>query len=204
LQEAVPEAERVVAPPATENLKAAKWRLAVDLLAQTPDRLMDSSIGTDAMLTDHEPSTTHPSPCPQHKKSVARFLKQVNAQEFSSELAVKYQKRFEKSGPKMFTFLDHDGVPWNNTNAEHAIKRFAKYRKNTDGYFTERSLKEYLILASVLETCEFNNVNVLKFLLSREMTLEGLLRMSGRKRQSQTSLPAGLPADASPAIGSSP
>src|ERR1039457_1650752 len=38
LQEAVPEAERVVAPPATENLKAAKWRLAVDLVPRTPDR----------------------------------------------------------------------------------------------------------------------------------------------------------------------
>ena len=37
LQEGVPETERVVAPPATENLKAAQWRLAVDLLAQTPD-----------------------------------------------------------------------------------------------------------------------------------------------------------------------
>ena len=37
LQEAVPETERVFAPLATENLKAAKWRLAVDLLAQTPD-----------------------------------------------------------------------------------------------------------------------------------------------------------------------
>src|ERR1035438_2974071 len=36
LQEAVPETERVIAPPATESLKAAKWRLAVDLLAQTP------------------------------------------------------------------------------------------------------------------------------------------------------------------------
>ena len=64
LQEGVPETERVVAPPATENLKAAKWRLAVDLLAQTPDRLMDTSLGADAMLTDHEPPTTHPSPCP--------------------------------------------------------------------------------------------------------------------------------------------
>jgi hypothetical protein len=64
LQEAVPETERVLAPPASENLKAAKWRLAVDLLAQTPDRLMDSSLGTDAMLSDHEPPTTHPSPCP--------------------------------------------------------------------------------------------------------------------------------------------
>src|ERR1035438_10363260 len=37
LQETVPETERVVAPPATDNLKAAKWRLAVDLLAQTPE-----------------------------------------------------------------------------------------------------------------------------------------------------------------------
>ena len=74
----------------------------------------------------------------------------------------------------MFTFLDHDGVPWNNNNAEHAIKRFAKYRRDADGRFTERSLQEYLVLATVLETCEFNNLNVLKFLLSKEATLEGL------------------------------
>jgi len=34
LQEGVREAELVVTPPATENLNAAKWRLAVDFLAQ--------------------------------------------------------------------------------------------------------------------------------------------------------------------------
>ena len=44
LQEAVPETERVVAPPATENLKAAQWRLAVDLVAQTPDKSADSPV----------------------------------------------------------------------------------------------------------------------------------------------------------------
>jgi predicted RecB family nuclease len=44
LQETVPETERVVAPPATENLKAAQWRLAVDLVAQTPDRSADSPV----------------------------------------------------------------------------------------------------------------------------------------------------------------
>jgi hypothetical protein len=81
----------------------------------------------------------------------------------------------------MFTFLDHDGVPWNNTNAEHAIKRFAKFRVNVGGRFTERSLREYLILASVFETCAFNNVNVLRFLLSKATTLEGIMRMAGRK-----------------------
>ena len=80
----------------------------------------------------------------------------------------------------MFTFLDHDGVPWNNNNAEHAIKRFANYRKDADGRFTERTLEEYLVLATVFETCEFNNLNVLKFLLSKETTLKALLKMAGR------------------------
>ena len=58
--------------------------------------------------------------------------------------------------------------------------RFAKYRRDADGRFTERTLEEYLVLASVFETCAFNNVNVLQFLLSREATLTGLLRMAGR------------------------
>jgi hypothetical protein len=43
LQDAVLETERVVAPPATESLKAAKWRLAVDLVAQTPAWRADGS-----------------------------------------------------------------------------------------------------------------------------------------------------------------
>ena len=98
-------------------------------------------------------------------------------------MANKYKKRFQKSGTKMFTFLDHNGVPWNNTNAEHAIKLFAKYRRNADGRFTEQSLKEYLVLASVFESCEFNDVNVLKFLLARETTLDGLMRLAGRRTE---------------------
>jgi len=32
-----------------------------------------------------------------------------------------------------------------------------------------------------VRTCEFNNVNTLKFLLSKETTLEGLLRLAGRR-----------------------
>jgi len=117
----------------------------------------------------------------KHKQAVGRFLESVASNELSSPVAGRYRKRFQKSGKKMFTFLDHDGVPWNNNNAEHAIKRFAYYRRDADGRFTERTLQEYLVLATVFETCEFNNVNVLEFLLSQETTLEGLLRMAGRK-----------------------
>ena len=99
--------------------------------------------------------------------------------DFFSPLANGYKGRFQKSGKKLFTFLDHDGVPWNNNNSEHAIKRFARYRRDADGRFTQRTLEEYLVLATVFGTCELNNFNVLKFLLSKETTLEGLLRMGG-------------------------
>ena len=89
----------------------------------------------------------------------------------------------------MFTFLDHDGVPWNNNNAEHAIKRFARHRRYTGALSTEHTLREYLTLASVFETCEFNNVNVLQFLLSKVNTLDGLFKMARRKtRRSVESL----------------
>jgi len=124
----------------------------------------------------------------KHKRDVGRFLRNVEGLEPASELVDKYRKRFLKYGARMFTFSDHDGVPWNNNNAEHAIKRFAKYRRNADGRYTERSLKEYLVLASVLETCEFNNANVLKFLLSKERTLDGLLRMAGRKARTASGI----------------
>jgi hypothetical protein len=117
----------------------------------------------------------------KHKNAVARFLFSVASREFSSELAASYRERFAKSGAKMFTFLDYDGIPWNNNSAEHAIKRFAKYRRAFDGYFTENSLQDYLVLASVFATCELNNVGVLKFMLSGEKRLEGLHQIAGRK-----------------------
>lgn len=116
----------------------------------------------------------------KHKQSVDRFLDNVAATAYSSPLATKYQKRFGKFGDKVFTFLGYDGIPWNNNNAEHAIKCFAKYRRDADGKFTQCSLEESLVLATVFETCAFNNVNILKFLLSREATLEGLLGIAGR------------------------
>lgn len=119
----------------------------------------------------------------KHRNAVSKFLTVVASRELSSDLATAYKERFQKSGEKMFTFLDYDGIPWNNNSAEHAIKRFAKYRKAFDGFFTERSLKEYLILATLFVTCEFNNVSVLEFMLSGEKSLEGLLKMSGRRRK---------------------
>jgi hypothetical protein len=103
----------------------------------------------------------------KHKVDVDDFVNDVVAREFVSEAAQKFQARLSKSEGKLFTFLDYDGVPWNNTNAEHAIKCFAKYRRFADGRFTEASIKEYLVLLSVYQTCEYRGVKFLDFLLSK-------------------------------------
>ena len=102
----------------------------------------------------------------KHVKTAERFCSNIARSHFASDCALKYQTRFKKYGDRLFTFLQYDAVPWNNNNAEHAIHYFAKLRRFADGTFTQASLEELLIILSVLQTCEYNRVNPLKFLLS--------------------------------------
>src|SRR5262249_33947954 len=83
-----------------------------------------------------------------------------------------YQWRFKKYQDRLFTFLNHDDVPWNNNNAEHAIKGFAAYRNITDGLFTENGIKQYLTLFSIYQTCTYKGVDFLRFMLSRETDID--------------------------------
>jgi len=103
----------------------------------------------------------------KHRNDAVQFLKSVKEARYSSPIATKYQERMGKYGSRLFTFLHYDGVPWNNNNAEHAIKGFARVRRFADGRFTEDSLREYLVMLSVAETCRYQNIDVLKFLLDR-------------------------------------
>ena len=66
----------------------------------------------------------------------------------------------------MFTFLNFDDVPWNNNNAEHAIKAFATLRRVIDGVTTEKGLQDFLVLLSLCETCKYKSVDFLGFLRS--------------------------------------
>jgi hypothetical protein len=104
----------------------------------------------------------------KHKAEVARFFRGVAARIYRSELAEGYQKRLRRNEGRLFTFLDHDGVPWNNNAAEHAIKAFARFRELYDGQMTEEGLSDFLVLLSVQQTCRYRGMSFLKFLLSRE------------------------------------
>ena len=119
----------------------------------------------------------------RHQAEVGRFFRAVETRVYRSELAEGYQKRLLKNEGKLFTFLDHDGVPWNNNNAEHAIKAFAEYRRIFDGQMTEGGISDYLVLLSIYQTCEYRGVNFLEFMLSQEEDVESFCRRARKKKR---------------------
>jgi hypothetical protein len=90
----------------------------------------------------------------RHCNSGSRFYGEMESTDVQSEAALKCKQRFEKNRDKLFTFLDYDGVPWNNNNAEHAIKAFAALRAGIRGSSSENGTEDYLILLSVCQTCK--------------------------------------------------
>jgi hypothetical protein len=102
----------------------------------------------------------------RHKESVNRFYEVLTRRDYHTDVAISYKKRFERNAGKLFTFLDHDGVPWNNNNAEHAIKAFVRLRRSIEGKSSVNGIRDYLVLLSVSETCKCRGVSFLDFLRS--------------------------------------
>ncbi|MBI2949639.1 MAG: IS66 family transposase, partial [Verrucomicrobia bacterium] len=131
----------------------------------------------------------------KHLKSVERFYRQSVRADVQSEAALRCKERFEKHRDRLFTFLEHDGIPWNNNNAEHAIKAFAALRDVMSGSSTQRGVEDYLILLSICQTCKYMGVDFLDFLRSGEKDLHAFAE-SRRGRRKKISPPASMSADA--------
>jgi transposase-like protein len=102
----------------------------------------------------------------KHQICVHRFYKNLGDGCGASETAGKLVERLQKNRDKMFTFLEFDEVPWNNNNAEHAVKAFTTLRRVIEGPSTEKGLRDFLVLLSLCETCKYKNVDFLDFLRS--------------------------------------
>ena len=121
----------------------------------------------------------------KHKKAVVYFLKSIAEADFETEICTKWQKRFNSCKDELFTFLDYDGIPWNNNNAENAIKAVALYRREADGLATKDRIQEHLTLLSIQQTCKFRGINFFEFLKSGETSIS---KFSTRKKAAQSSI----------------
>jgi hypothetical protein len=119
----------------------------------------------------------------KHKMEVERFFRAVLEKEYTSELGRKYQTRFRKNEHRLFTFLDYDGIPWNNNNAENAIKGFATLRSVIGGCSTENGIRDSLELLSISQTLRNKSISFLDFLRSGKKRLASYIEQpEGRGR----------------------
>lgn len=110
------------------------------------------------------------------KKLVEKFYCQnIVERVYRSDLAAKYQKRFERYRESLFTFLEQDAIPWNNNTAERAIRHLAIQRK-ISGSFSESGATSYLVLLGIMQTCRFQDKSLLKFFMSGEKDIDKFKR----------------------------
>jgi len=86
----------------------------------------------------------------RHKDTVNRFYEVLARRDYKTDVAISYKKRLERNSGKLFAFLDYDGIPWNNNNAEHAIKAFVRLRRIIDGKSSPKGITDYLVLLKCL------------------------------------------------------
>ena len=135
----------------------------------------------------------------KHCRSVDGFFKRLSKSDCQTEAALKCKQRFEKNREKLFTFLSHDSVPWNNNNAEHAVRGFARLRDILGGKCTANAVQKYLVLLSVCQTCKYMGVDFLDFLRSGEKDIHAFAESRrGRRTRTQTIQPPNLPANGIP------
>jgi len=100
----------------------------------------------------------------QHTEEVDAYYRTFVDSIHTSELSVKCSKRLKKHWNELWTFLHHDDVPWNNNNAEFAIKAFAQHRRGVKGMMKAEGLTEYLQMLTVAQTCRYRNLSFLEYM----------------------------------------
>ena len=110
----------------------------------------------------------------KHIKETDNFYKVFVERDYKSEFAQRCAKRFKKNWEQLWTFLYHDGVPWNNNNAETAVKAFAQRRRGVKGQMHVTGITEYLEMLTVAQTCRYRNISFLEFLRKKKGIWENI------------------------------
>ena len=93
----------------------------------------------------------------RYSRAVVTFFQALTDRVYESDVSKALQDRLVRNRDRLFTFLHHDGVSWNNNLAENAIKRFGYYRDHVGRAIKETGLSEHLVLLSLYQTCSYDS-----------------------------------------------
>jgi predicted RecB family nuclease len=181
---------------AYDAINCPQQKCLIHLIRDINQELLNNSFDTElhsvtgpfgsllrAIVTDIDEHGLKRRHLARHKLDVDAYFESIASRTFHSEAAEALRGRLLKNRDKLFTFIEHNGVGWNNNLAENAIRQFAYYREDQPGRLREAGLKDYLVLLSLYQTCRYRGVSFLKFLLSRETDMDAFCERPGRRRE---------------------
>ena len=90
----------------------------------------------------------------------ARIDKLISSYSSSKEKnCARLLKRLRRERDMLFTFLEQDGVDWNNNAAERALRSSVVIRKITYGNQSDEGAHAHAVLMSIKETCSLRKEN---------------------------------------------
>jgi Transposase IS66 family len=107
------------------------------------------------------------------------YAKTILNKHYKSETTIKYQNRFIRYRERLFTFLEHNEIPWHNNTAETALRHLT-IQETISRTFYEGVTPHYLRLLGIRQTCRFQGKSFFKFLFSGETDLD---KFEARKRR---------------------
>jgi transposase len=78
----------------------------------------------------------------------------------------RFLKRLKRERGMLFTFLEEEGVEWNNNAAERALRSSVVIRKITYGNQSDEGARAHAVLMSVRETCALRKENFFDYAMA--------------------------------------
>jgi transposase len=85
-------------------------------------------------------------------KEVQKDMKTLLDKEWADEDAIRISKELRTRQDMLFTFMEYEGVPWHNNDAERAIRQGVLHRKISGGRRTWTGAEIFEVVLSVYET----------------------------------------------------
>jgi predicted RecB family nuclease len=105
----------------------------------------------------------------------AFYEEMISGRVYQSEIAQKYQKRLKKYKDSLFTFINHDGIPWNNNMAERALRHLV-VQENISKTFYKSVFPDHLLLLGIMQSCRFQHKSFLQFLISGKKDVDAYVQ----------------------------
>ena len=124
-----------------------------------PEQVIDFVDGIRSILkraieyTDKDPPLSmeeRENACREFQEEMKTFLDK----KWTDEDAIRISKELRKRLDMLFTFMDHEGVPWHNNDAERAIRQGVLHRKISGGRRTWTGAEVFEVILSTYETAK--------------------------------------------------